>query len=574
MAVSPVVITGMHRSGTSLLASFLAASGVDLGDDLFPADAHNRHGYFEDRELLELQTVMLHACCPPGETGFLDWGWTWGERFDRSRLAEYRARAAEVAAARAAGGRTWGWKDPRTSLLLGFWDGLLPDLGADPRYVLAYRSPWEVMRSVARLPVAPLERRPDVGLRTWSFYNRPLLAFYRAHAERCLLFPIDVLVADPEAVLDALRAKLGLALPTLGSGRAVLASVVDPELLARLDGAPALPAFLEQMFPEVAELWRGLEDAADLHAGRPAREAHAAASVARSAGRPCRLSVAIHCRDDGDLLPAAVASARSIAEDVEILVVDEGSTDPYTREVLTRLPAAGVEVSTVPARGWAAARNTGFRAASGVCVVAMEGTDRLRPEFVSRALEVLDHEPRTGVVYGDPPRNGRRGPGPVVDLNAGRDDRPNPIDACLLMRREVWRECGGYDEEMAGGYEDWDLLLSAAERGWLFRHLPEPLLQYGTGEPAASDLAHGPFLERLVAKHSVLVDSRLPHRFAEQEARWLAQVERARHLERELVASRAEIERFRSHIEFVEGTRAWKLRAWLLRFRRRLSGVQ
>jgi hypothetical protein len=47
----PIVVTGMHRSGTSLSASILAALGVAMGEQLLPADAANPRGYFEDLRL-------------------------------------------------------------------------------------------------------------------------------------------------------------------------------------------------------------------------------------------------------------------------------------------------------------------------------------------------------------------------------------------------------------------------------------------------------------------------------------------------------------------------------------------
>ena len=55
----PVVVTGMHRSGTSLIASFLQALGVNLGDELIEADANNPHGYFEAKEVVRLHQQML-----------------------------------------------------------------------------------------------------------------------------------------------------------------------------------------------------------------------------------------------------------------------------------------------------------------------------------------------------------------------------------------------------------------------------------------------------------------------------------------------------------------------------------
>ena len=95
-----VIITGMHRSGTSFLASFLREAGVDIGSDLFPADFYNPRGYFEDNEFLELDTEILHSCCPSGAIGFRDWGWPENEHLDRSRLGEFAGRAAALVARR------------------------------------------------------------------------------------------------------------------------------------------------------------------------------------------------------------------------------------------------------------------------------------------------------------------------------------------------------------------------------------------------------------------------------------------------------------------------------------------
>jgi hypothetical protein len=582
-----VVITGMHRSGTSLLASFLERAGLDLGTDFFPADPRNPRGYFEDRELLELQTAMLHSCCAAGEVGWLDWGWTESERLDRSGLPAFHCRAAALVAAHAVAGRVWGFKDPRASLLLDLWDALL----AEPCYVFVYRSPWEVMRSVARLPVPLFAARPDIGLRTWAFYNRHLLAFRRAHRERSLLLPIEALLADPDAVLESVRTKLGIALPERGRGRVALGAVVDPDLLTPLGGSPALLALLARLFPDAAKLWLDLEEEADLRAGRPAQAA--CDPGAPPDGASTVLSVILYAEDDGELLPEAVAAVQSVPEPAcEVLVVDGGSTDPYTREVLARLPAAGVPVLHSGTGGLAAARNAGIRAVRGPCVLAM-GAHRLRPEFVARALDVFDRERGVGAVYGDAPRYpDRPEDGRIADLDAA------PIDACLALRREVWEQCGGYDEMLAGGYEDWDLLLSAAERGWQLRHVPEAVCELRTRPgaprrtaPPAAD--HRLFLERLAAEHPLLVDHRLPRLWREREALWLAELERSRHLEQavsargaelaalgrelelaggELADARRELEGWRRRVEFMEGTRAWRSRGALLRLRRWLAG--
>src|SRR5436305_2564424 len=175
----PIVVAGMHRSGTSLVAAFLAAAGIDMGGRLLPADAGNPRGYFEDLEVVELNAATLRAAVPADEPGHADWGWTESERFDPGVLAGHLAAASALAAKRAGRGRPWGFKDPRTTVLLDAWDEALSGLGA--RYVLVYRLPWEVAESMPRLGAPVFLDHPEHAYRIWSFYNRRLLDFRRRH---------------------------------------------------------------------------------------------------------------------------------------------------------------------------------------------------------------------------------------------------------------------------------------------------------------------------------------------------------------------------------------------------------
>ena len=94
-----LIVTGMHRSGTSFVASLLAAWNVRIGDRLLPADRGNPCGYFEDVDFLELNRRILVACTPP-EDGHRDWGWTESGTFDAGQLPAHRDAAAALIAAR------------------------------------------------------------------------------------------------------------------------------------------------------------------------------------------------------------------------------------------------------------------------------------------------------------------------------------------------------------------------------------------------------------------------------------------------------------------------------------------
>src|SRR6476620_5037184 len=56
-----LIITGMHRSGTSLITSILQQSGLPIGEQLVPAAEGNPHGFFEDQAFMLLHQAMLHA---------------------------------------------------------------------------------------------------------------------------------------------------------------------------------------------------------------------------------------------------------------------------------------------------------------------------------------------------------------------------------------------------------------------------------------------------------------------------------------------------------------------------------
>ena len=57
--MSPLLILGMHRSGTSLAASLLESAGLHVGQRLLGANASNPRGHFEDEDFVEFQQAVL-----------------------------------------------------------------------------------------------------------------------------------------------------------------------------------------------------------------------------------------------------------------------------------------------------------------------------------------------------------------------------------------------------------------------------------------------------------------------------------------------------------------------------------
>jgi hypothetical protein len=257
-----LIVTGMHRSGTSLLASFLRAAGINLGETLYPADEFNPLGYFEDIDFLELQREMM-LTCTIAESGWRDWGWTESQRLDFSRLPSFRSRAEALVHRRHGAAGPWGWKDPRTTILLDFWDEILPTA----RYVFIYRAPWEVAASMAALPSSTFQEHPDYSPRIWCFYNRRLMDFYRRHRDRCLLIAVNALLSRPDALLALVRSKLGLPVEAPQEGAAILGSLRGNGRLGATASSASLWRLSARSYPREAQVWTELEQLADLAAG-------------------------------------------------------------------------------------------------------------------------------------------------------------------------------------------------------------------------------------------------------------------------------------------------------------------
>src|SRR5690242_10880263 len=214
-----LVVAGMHRSGTSFLASLLHHAGCQMGEKVLPADANNRAGYFEDLSFLELNRRMLASVVSADLPGHADWGWTEGvapagvdPRLLDPFVAEADALVANRARAHTETRGPWGWKDPRTTVLLDFWDARL----ADARYVFIYRSPWDVADSMQRIGAAEFLRHPEFAYRIWHHYNRALLDFAQRHRDRTLLVSVAAVMRGPETLLELVEERFGMSLDREG----------------------------------------------------------------------------------------------------------------------------------------------------------------------------------------------------------------------------------------------------------------------------------------------------------------------------------------------------------------------
>ena len=195
-----LVVAGMHRSGTSLVASLVAGAGVSMGTRLLAAGRGNARGHFEDLDFQELHQKALRANGLHGD-GIVPAG--------QPAVPEgLLPRARELIAERRATGKPWGWKDPRTLLFLDFWSEMAPEAS----WLLLFRSPWEVADSLYRRLDETTTSEPLLAIHAWMHANRLLLDFASRHPGRCLVRELGQVTAEPGRTFAAIRDHLGVPL--------------------------------------------------------------------------------------------------------------------------------------------------------------------------------------------------------------------------------------------------------------------------------------------------------------------------------------------------------------------------
>ncbi len=143
-----VVILGMHRSGTSLVANFMNAIGVDFGPDRMPADEFNAAGYWESDAIYQIHEKILYElhCTWQGVPLQLPVNWWRNSNIQqlKSGLLDFVRSECERT------DKIWGFKDPRTAILLPLWQEIFDELQLEPHYILAVRHPGSVAASLSR----------------------------------------------------------------------------------------------------------------------------------------------------------------------------------------------------------------------------------------------------------------------------------------------------------------------------------------------------------------------------------------------------------------------------------------
>ena len=244
MASTIVIIAGMHRSGTSLVANILQLAGLNIGLNLLGETESNPYGHYEDLDFSNLQDNILtsrgynYLQVPP-----VDIDLTEDEIFKIRHLISKRAQF-----------EFWGFKDPRTCLFLNHWFRLVPDA----KYLFVFRHPIEVFISLLKRAEYYILKHPLDGFEAWYQYNQRVLSFVETHRDICTLCDIRAIIQTPEVFFKIISEKFKL------SKEVPFNQVFDSNFFSMISIPDWCEEVLNERIPKLITLYTELNDTADL----------------------------------------------------------------------------------------------------------------------------------------------------------------------------------------------------------------------------------------------------------------------------------------------------------------------
>ena len=203
-----ILVLGMHRSGTSVASRGIHALGADLGDNLMkPVANNNEKGFWEDLDFNRMNERILAKAAS---------GWHFlqpikTDLFQGAEFAAERIEAAQLLVQKLKKASVFAIKDPRTAVLLPFWQCVISDLGIQPSYLITLRNPLETAESL---------RKRD------GFDHQKSLVLWLKHAHAAIketeeakriFVSYDRLMISPRKELERIADGLNLTMPSENS---------------------------------------------------------------------------------------------------------------------------------------------------------------------------------------------------------------------------------------------------------------------------------------------------------------------------------------------------------------------
>lgn len=220
------------------------------------------------------------------------------------------------------------------------------------------------------------------------------------------------------------------------------------------------------------------------------------------------IAVVVTCYNLGRTLGEALASidGQTRAPD-ELIVVDDGSDDLFTRQVIENERSRGRLIIRTENRGVSAARNLGIHATSAALLVLLDADDTLESTYLEKAASRLERNPNLDFVscgmrcHGSLEQDWYPDTPSLISSLSGR-----VVHISSMFRRYVWEAVTGFDEQQEA-HEEIEFWTAATSFGFVGDVIQEPLLNYrirhgSLYEGALASGRHEQLMDRIYQKHA------------------------------------------------------------------------
>lgn len=223
------------------------------------------------------------------------------------------------------------------------------------------------------------------------------------------------------------------------------------------------------------------------------------------------ISVIIPCYNDSDYIEQTIDSI--LAQTYlcnEIIVVDDGS-NKKTKEVLKKINNKITKLITQENKGQSAARNIGIDFASGEYILVCDSDDFFEPKFCEAAIAIFKKLSNAKLVtcHANLIVNNKI---TQIYVPSGGSVKSfliqNSALGSAMFKKDDWRTCGGYDESMIYGFEDWEFYISLLKKEGVAHVIPQAYYNYrkrkGTTTSKANKIKFD-LIKYIYAKHEDII---------------------------------------------------------------------
>lgn len=220
-------------------------------------------------------------------------------------------------------------------------------------------------------------------------------------------------------------------------------------------------------------------------------------------------TIIIPCYNYGNFIEQAIHSAlEQTLRRLEVIIINDGSTDPHTLDVLSKITHENVRLIHQENQGLADTRNNGAKIARGKYICYLDADDHIDSNYLERTVSIMESDESIGCCYSWVQCFGEyESIWETMELDPFYLHQSNTAPSHSVIRKAAWeaiREFNGcgFLSKYNGYFEDWVFWIDMLQIGYRGAVIREPLIHYRVHSNSLGARSRTKFNEMLLVLHS------------------------------------------------------------------------